>query len=402
MAASRYRSQSAISALDGIPVSWKDLFDVKNTVTSQGSQTRVNESRARRDARIVSRIARAGGVCIGKTNLSEFAYSGIGTNAFYGTPRHPWSPDGVSRICGGSSSGAAAAVARGLCAVAFGTDTSGSIRIPAALTGLIGYRPTSNRYSLIGVHPLAPTLDSIGAIANSVSDLRLVDATIRNSGMKALENAGRLSTNLDRRFIFDPSFINRETESCVASNTYQFLDQLRNASYPVEVKEIRSLARVREIFDTHGTMVAAEAFASHRDVLSGNRANLIEPVIRSRLLEGAKFLAADYIALQQKRIALIRSVRAELKNAVLIFPTVPRTAPTLGEVSNPDSFLHVNSQLLKHTMIGSYLDMPGISLPSGVDNVGLPTAVLLSMTTGSDAALLDVAEQLERFVFSTL
>ncbi|URK89543.1 hypothetical protein LP421_33450 (plasmid) [Rhizobium sp. RCAM05350] len=169
--------------LDGVPVAWKDLFNLKGEVTRAGSLV-LDDGPAMADAELVRRLAVAGAVTVGKVNMTEFAFSGLGLNPHYGTPRNPWSGAQV-RIPGGSSSGSAVAVALGLVPVAIGTDTSGSVRIPAALNGIVGFKASGNRWPLAGAFPLSPTLDTAGVMTNTVVDAAIVDAAAR--GLSAVD-----------------------------------------------------------------------------------------------------------------------------------------------------------------------------------------------------------------------
>ena len=171
------RDGGALSGLDGVPVAWKDLFDLEGMVTTAGSRVLADTAPAKSDATVVARLKAAGMVCVGRVNMTEFAFSGLGLNPHFGTPRNACGRD-VPRVPGGSSSGSAVAVARGLVPVAIGTDTGGSVRVPAALNGVIGYKASSQRYPMDGVFPLAPTLDTLGIFARNVRDVVMVDAAM--------------------------------------------------------------------------------------------------------------------------------------------------------------------------------------------------------------------------------
>lgn len=247
VASTRIREGRSRGLLDGIPVAWKDLFDLEGTVTTAGSTVLADDEPASRDADVVTALKQAGMICIGRTNMSEFAFSGLGINPHYGTPRNPLSTDG-HRLPGGSSSGAGVAVAAGLVPVAIGTDTGGSVRIPAAFNGVVGYKASRGRYSMRGVYPLAKSLDSLGPLTRTVQDAVWVDAAMR----------GRTAADVQRVPLSSLSLVVPETvffdgiEDEVAAAFEQAVDRLvragasvRRQAFPIFFRNCSSLSRKR-------------------------------------------------------------------------------------------------------------------------------------------------------------
>jgi aspartyl-tRNA(Asn)/glutamyl-tRNA(Gln) amidotransferase subunit A len=378
---------AALGPLDGVPVSWKDLFDLEGLPTTAGSRVLPSTPRAA-DAAAVARLRAAGAVCVGKTNLSEFAFSGLGLNPHFGTPANPFGSRAEPRVCGGSSSGAAASVARGLCAVGMGTDTSGSVRVPAAFTGLCGFRASRGRYPMAGLQGLSPLLDTLGVLARSVEDIARVDAVL----------AARARTDEDMvplRIVLLDDFMDDTVEAAQRTRCLALFERLRRAGFAVSRGRAAPLTAAREAMTRHGTAVAAHAFHRHRALLDGPAAARIDPHIRARLESARGFLAADYLALLAARDSGLRALRACAPGTLFMFPTTPIVAPTIDHASDPARHAALNARALAHCMVGSLLDMPGIAMPSGLDARGLPTSVLFSMPRGRDAELLRACARIE-------
>lgn len=389
-AASRERFDQGTprSLLDGIPVTWKDAIDVAGLPTTCGS--RVTDKRPRQqDATVVARLHALGAVTVAKTNMSEFAFSGLGINPHFGTPVNPFSPPGMRHVCGGSSSGAAAAVARGACLVGIGTDTSGSIRVPAAYTGLVGYRPTAGRYPSAGVASLAPSMDTIGLIARSVADVVLVDRCL------APQIPRRQLDVSEFRFVVAENLFDAGVEPCIRLTCLNWVGRLKAKGLRCEMRQVPLFDEVRTAFMRHGTLVAAEAGHVLAEYAAHPMRDRLDPNVLQRLLAARGMLASDLVALQQIRQSLRTALGQEEPNSVYIFPTTPTPAPPLGGLLTQDRFQFANSLALRHTMIGSFLDMPGIAIPCGFVRHGLPTSVLLSMPSNCDDALLALASYLE-------
>ncbi|WP_426136804.1 amidase [Pseudomonas sp. PWP3-1b2] len=388
-AAARWRAGQPLSVFDGVPLAWKDLFDVAGSVTTAGAAYRRNAPAALLDAPCVGLLCRAGMVSVGKTNLSELAYSGLGLNPHFGTPPNPHGT-GQPRIPGGSSSGSAVAVAAGIVPIAMGTDTAGSIRIPAAFNGLVGYRSSSRRYSRDGVFPLARTLDSLGPLTRSVRDALAIDDVLH----------GRSHTHVPRslkgqRFVLEQGAL-EDIEPAVRNNLLRAMDQLKAAGALIDVRNSPTFQATLNLIKHQGWLGAFEAFALHETLLDSDDAELLDPRVRRRLEAARALPASQLIHLTDARRRLQQQLIDDLDGALLITPTVAHVAPPLAPLeADDDLFVNTNLATLRLTMPGSFLDMPGVTLPSGRDAQGLPTGLLLGAPMGEDARLLRAALSVE-------
>ncbi|MGU9828845.1 amidase [Pseudomonas sp. R9.37] len=388
-AAARWRAGQPLSVFDGVPLAWKDLFDVAGSITTAGAAYRREAPAALLDAPSVGLLCRAGMVSLGKTNLSELAYSGLGLNPHFGTPYNPNGSD-QPRIPGGSSSGSAVAVAGGIVPIAMGTDTAGSIRIPAALNGVVGYRSSSRRYSRDGVFPLAHTLDSLGPLTRSVRDALVIDDLLN----------GRAQTHVARslkgqRFVLEQGAL-EDIEPAVRNNLLRAVDLIKAAGALIEVRPSATFQATLNLIKQDGWLGSFEAFALHEALLDSGDADLLDPRVRRRLEAARSLPASQLLHLIDARRRLQYQLVDELDGAVLITPTVAHVAPPLAPLEADDElFVKTNLATLRLTMPGSLLDMPGVSLPSGRDALGLPTGLLLSAPSGEDARLLRVALSVE-------
>ncbi len=391
--ARRWREGRPLSALDGVPVAWKDLFDIAGTVTTAGSAVFAEHPRATADAPLVAAGARAGMVCIGKTGLSEFAFSGLGLNPHFGTAAN-LSLDGGRRVPGGSSSGAAVAVAAGIVPIAIGTDTGGSIRVPSAFNGLTGYRASGARYSRDGVVALSATLDTCGPLAADVADCVAFDAAVRAiQPPSPIESAAFAGT----RFIVDPDLFERYSVTpAVAENFERFVTRLEEAGAVIERRPLAVLAAVCDLIRDQGWLGGLEAFAMHRALLGSADAERIDQRVRVRLEANRAVPSGRLEQLIARRKELIEAFAKETAGATLVMPTTPHVAPLLAPLeADPELFARVNLQTLAMTMPGSFLDTPAVAMPSGVDADGLPTSVQIMRAQGDDDTLLRIAAALE-------
>jgi aspartyl-tRNA(Asn)/glutamyl-tRNA(Gln) amidotransferase subunit A len=384
--ARRHRTGTSLGALDGVPVAWKDLVDVEGTPTTAGSAVYRDASLAQADAPIVSHASRAGMVTIGKTNLSEFAYSALGLNPHFGTPLNPRARD-LPRVPGGSSSGSAVSVAAGLVPVAIGTDTGGSVRTPAAFNGVIGFKASAQRFDKRGVFPLSPTLDTLGVLARSVSDCVLVDQVLRG---KRTDPAACAATEFRDLKIVAPSNVLRdEMEPEVRANYLATLERLASLGVRVSQQHVPQLDEIRSLVVRHGNIAAAEAYWLHREIVEGPRFSEVDPTVRRRILAAASMSAYDFIALQQGCLRLGRAMWASLDGALLATPTVPNVAPELAPIADDlDLFAAVNLKTIRFTLLGSMLGSTGLAVPNGLGAAEMPTSILFSAPSGEEDRLL--------------
>jgi aspartyl-tRNA(Asn)/glutamyl-tRNA(Gln) amidotransferase subunit A len=370
------------SPLAGIPVSIKNLCNVAGETTLAGSKALGDAPPAEEDAPVVARLRAAGAVIVGSTNMSEFAFSGVGFNPHYGTPGNPADR---KRVPGGSSSGAAVSVADRMAVAALGTDTGGSVRIPAAVCGIVGFKPTARRVPIDGVVPLSTSLDSIGPLANSVECCAIVDAVFAGEPVavpEAVPLAG-LRFAVPRHFVMD------DLHPVVAKAFERALRAL--AAKGVKVEEI-DLAQLDELpaINAKGGFAASEAYAWHKELIA-RRGGDYDPLVAPRIRRGAEMTAADYIELLGKRADLQKRVAAVTANHdAVVMPTCAIVAPTLDEVATPEGFTKKNMLLLRNTTVGNFLDRCSISLPChGAGE--LPVGFMLMGEAMADKRLLAMA-----------
>ncbi len=395
LSAQRLRSGRSLGLLDGIPVAWKDLFDTKESVTTAGSVVLAGQPPAATDAPVVASLAGAGMVSIGRTNLSEFAFSGLGINPHYGTAHNPASRD-VPRIPGGSSAGSGVAVAAGLVPVAVGTDTGGSIRIPAAFNGIVGYKATRGRYSMQGVFPLAKSLDSLGPLCRTVQDAVWIDAAMRGRTAPDIRRAdlSGLKLVIPETIVFD------DAEPGVVAAFEAAVSRLEKAGARVKRRAFPIFAEIFEITARHGALVTAEAFALHKARLEGPEAARMDQRVVARTRLGEKTTTADYIAIADARQRLIAAFTDNLEpGELVIHPTLPHVAPPIAPLlADDDLFFKINGRTLRNTSIGNFLDGCGVSIPCGTGDAGMPVGFLLSGLRNGDEHLLSVALSAEAVI----
>ena len=384
----RAKAGISLGPLDGAIVSIKDLFDVAGEVTRVGSRIFAEEGKpATTDAPVVHRLRAGGAIIVAKTNMSEFAYTGVGANPHFGTPGNPADR---KRVPGGSSSGAAVAAADGMCEIAIGTDTGGSCRIPGSLCGVVGYKPSRQRIPTDGAFPLSHSIDSVGPIARSVEACAKADAVMAAEKFTLNEPAPLAGLRIG---VVQGSPLENLDET-VASRFSDAITRLGKAGARVFDEKLTLLDDMAQV-NSKGGVQPAEAFAIHRDLLS-RRADAIDPNVRVRLERARNVSAADYIDMVRERARLIRSMDQRLADAdVLAWPTTPMVAPTLEEVAKADEFARKNAMLLRNTVIVNFFDLCAISLPIPRES-GLPTGLMLVARNGEDRRLFRVAAAVER------
>ncbi len=395
--AARYQAGRPLSALDGVPVAWKDLFDVAGLPTTAGSAVYRHAAPATVDAPIVQHLTNAGMITLGKTNLSEFAYSSLGLNPHFGTPHNPLAQD-VARAPGGSSSGSAVAVAAGLIPISIGTDTGGSVRTPAAFNGIVGYKSSEHHFNTRHVFPLSLTLDTIGVLAHDVRDCQLLDLALR--GLPAISNASQTSQTLETlRLVIPENAIFDHIENEVRANFMVSIAALEAAGANISWRVVPELDDMKNLIALHGNIAAAEAYWFHRELIEGARHIEIDPTVYKRILGGKAMQAIDFISLLHGRVALQRSLWESLGDALLVMPTVPHVAPPLAPLeANQDYFAACVLKTITNTILGSMLNTCGLALPNGVGAAHMPTSILFSAQNGREEALLQIGSQLAAVV----
>ena len=375
-------------ALDGLPVSVKDLYDIAGRTTLAGSVLRQGAPAADRDAEAVARLKAAGAAVVGLTNMSEFAFSGVGINPHFGTPVNP-ADAAVARIPGGSSSGAAVSVALGLAFAGLGSDTGGSIRIPAALCGLVGFKNTQSRTPLAGAYPLSFTLDTVCAMARRVADCLRVDAVLAGAPLAATTRDVRgLRLALPQTAMLDA------LDGGVGRAFERALSRLSQAGAQIVPLPLVELAEVGQI-NAPGGFSAVEAWATHREAMRTQRERF-DPRVAQRIALGEGVSAADYIVMGQRRRDWIGRVQQRLAGFdALVGPTVPIVAPPIADLQAGDeAFFKANGLLLRNTFAINFLDGCAFTLPCHAAGE-LPVGLMLAAPAGHDAALAGVALAVE-------
>lgn len=390
----RLKTGRSLGMLDGIPIAWKDLFDIEGRATTAGSTILAKAPAAKTDAAVVTALKQAGMISLGCTNMSEFAFSGLGVNPHYGTPHNPHGRD-VPRIPGGSSSGAGVVVAAGLAPVAMGTDTGGSVRIPAAFNGIVGYKATRGRYAMDGVFPLAKSLDSLGPLCRTVQDAVWIDAAMR--GLTAPTIAHGAINGID--IVVPTNVVFEGAEAGVVAAFEAALERLAKAGARISRITIPAFDEILDAMAKHGALATAEAFALHRERLGGPEVAGMDPRVVMRTRLGETISLPDYLALLEVRQRLVHDVERLLGNSFVAFPSVAHVAPPIAPLEVDDAlFVSTNGKTLRNTMLGNFLDWCGVSIPCGTGDAEMPVGLLLSAVGNSDEALLAMALSAEAVV----
>jgi aspartyl-tRNA(Asn)/glutamyl-tRNA(Gln) amidotransferase subunit A len=381
--------KAAPSRYAGIPISIKDLFDIKGQVTRAGSRALEDSAPAESDAPAVARLRRAGFIVIGRTNMTEFAYSGIGINPHYGTPKSAWQRN-VGHVPGGSSSGAAVSVADGMAYGALGTDTGGSCRIPAAYNGIVGYKPTQWRVPLEGGVPLSFTLDSFGPLARTVGCCAVLDAVLAGEAVVPLQPRPIKGM----RLAVPTTVALDELDEAVARTFDRALQSLSRQGALIEQIEAPEFLDVG-LINAKGGFAAAESYAWHRYLIA-SKGDVYDPRVSLRILRGESISAADYIDLLGARRSLIARATARLAPYdALAMPTTANTPPRISDLAHDDkAFTKANLLSLRNCTLINMIDGCAISLPCHREGE-VPVGLMLASSGGSDRRIFELAAAME-------
>ncbi|MFD2054383.1 amidase [Mesorhizobium calcicola] len=388
----RKRAGVTLGPLDGTIVSIKDLFDVAGEPTTAGSLMPRNAAPALRDAAIVGRLRQAGAVIIGKTNMTEFAFTAIGDNPHYGTPGNATD---ASRIPGGSSSGAGVSVGEGTCDIAIGSDTGGSVRIPASLNGVVGFKPTARRVPLTGAYPLSATLDSIGPLALSVAACAIADAAMAGEEPPALHvplPLAGLRVGITRGVLFE------DTESAITAAFDRSLRKIEQTGAHLAEISIDDLLADMRSATRRGSIAAMEGAEIHADWLATGALVPVDPHVSGPLSRAASIPTPVYIRAIRRRAALVAAMDERLASVdVLALPTTPVTAPTIVSIAK-DAGLRDRTEglLLRNTQVANQFDLCAISLP--MPGMVRQAGLMLMARNGRDHHLLRIAAEVERLL----
>lgn len=394
-ASARLRSGQSLGLLDGIVTAHKDLFDIAGYPTTSGSKLLLSSALKPDDSAVVQNLKQAGVVTVGRTNMSEFAFSGLGINPHYGTPKNP-NDRAKARLPGGSSSGAGVAVASGLLPFAMGTDTGGSIRIPAAFNGIIGYKATRGRYDMTGVFPLAESLDSLGPLCRTVEDAIFIDAAMRGVSKPNVD----IASLVGQRFVIPETIMFDDIETEVADAFEAAVGPLVDAGAIVRRAPFPSFKSIFDLIASHGALVTAEAFALHQKRLSSDASSQIDHRVVQRIRLGEKMTLPDYLFVQKCRQLMIREMETLVgRDELLLSPTLPHVAPEIAPLLADDAaFFAMNGKTLRNTQIGNFLDWCAVSIPCGYGAHNLPVGLSIAALPGRDEQLLSVAHAAEPVV----
>ncbi|MBB4394857.1 amidase [Bradyrhizobium sp. ERR14] len=385
------KAKAAPSRYAGIPISIKDLFDIKGQVTRAGSRALDDSPPAEQDAATVARLRRAGFVVIGRTNMTEFAYSGIGINPHYGTPKGAWNR-AEGHVPGGSSAGAAVSVLDGMAHGALGTDTGGSCRIPAAFNGIVGYKPTQRRVPLDGSVPLSFSLDSIGPLARSVSCCAILDAVLANEPIAPLK-----PRPIQGMRLAVPTTIALDDLDAEVAETFE--RALKTLSDHGAIIERIEMAEFHDIgpMNAKGGFAASESYAWHRYLIT-SKGDVYDPRVSVRIMRGEAQSAADYIDLLNERRSLIARVNARIAPYdALVLPTTPNTPPKIADLADDKAFTRENIRALRNCSLINMIDGCAISLPAHRQG-DVPVGLMLAGAGGTDHRIFELAAGMEAVI----
>ncbi|MCP4009883.1 MAG: amidase [Proteobacteria bacterium] len=379
---------------ENIPFSVKDLFDLAGQVTRAGSIALSDAPVAKRDAIAIARLKAKGFVAVGRTNMTEFAYSGVGLNPHYGTPLCSWDRQSA-RIPGGSSSGAALSVANGSVPLAIGTDTGGSCRVPAAFNGVVGFKSSVGRVPLDGVFPLSKTFDSVGPIANTVACCAIADAIMAGDWDGRIHSRDPKSLKLGVL----QSLVLDDLDPEVATTFEKAIKHLSSAGISLIDAAYNDLNQLPSI-NARGGLVAVEAYAVHRELIE-QKGELYDPRVKQRILSGKNICKAEQHEIKAKHREMIASIHCLLQGFDgFIMPTVPIIPPAINALNNDKDYARINYKCLRNTFIANFLECCAISLP--IQKHGqAPVGLMIMAPLNADQSLFSVAKAVEELLSKT-
>ncbi len=392
----RWEAKTPLSILDGVPLAWKDLIDMEGEKTTAASVLFMNSQPAEKDAPLVEKACSAGMVSVGRLNMTELAFSGVGYNPHYGTPKNVCS-DQTHYVPGGSSSGSGVAVAREFVPVAIGSDTGGSVRVPAALNGVVGFKSSEGRYETRGVIPLSRTFDTIGPLSRSVSDCIEIDKIFRPKGY---EDSSKPLKNLN--FYYSGSVVLDDLDKEVKNAFYRALDCLADAGHSVMPIDLDCFKDAFSVMGQSGTIVALDAWEEYKNTLTEDIRCKMDERVLDRILRGKSMTSSDVVKLNWLRRSGVTEIVQKLGLGFLLMPTVPILAPQLQPlIDNKKLFHETNLKILRNTTLGNIFNLPGVTLP--VQHLTeepdtRPVGLLVSSYGNRDDELLKVAELMERIL----
>ena len=375
-----------LGPLLGIPLALKDLIDTAGEVTAAGSKVLAEEEPAVEDAPAAARLDAAGAVFLGKTNMTELAFSGLGINPHFGTPRNAL--DG-SRVPGGSSSGSGVAVAKGLACAAIGSDTGGSVRIPAAFNGIVGLKTTDGAVPTDGCVPLSTTLDTLGPLTRTVEDAWCVWRALAARPYKPLSAApDKLNLLVPTNVVLD------EADAEVVTAFEAVLEELESQGHTIKRQKVPELDEIIDLYSRYGSFAGHESLALYEEIMR-TRAIEIDPRVSKRILHGER-PASDYIHLGYARQGLLRRFwQTYTSYDAVLAPTVAVLPPTVASLAEDEVYFAANSLCLRNTMLFNFLSGPAASVPCGVTGAGLSVGLMVATAPTQEALALGIAKRAE-------
>jgi len=375
--------------LAGIPIAVKDNISVEGSYRRAGSLVLEGNAKESSNAPFIDTLVSQGLVVIGMTNMTEFAYSGLGNNTHFGTPL---SDTSANRVSGGSSSGSAVSVMEGFVPLAIGTDTSGSVRIPAAMCGLAAFRPTQGRYPNTDTIPLAPSFDSVGTIANTVECLAFLDQLIQSKNESIDVNS--VDDNYKPQLVI-PEELLIDVDSRILKSFEQFINRLKQSGIHVKTESMPSLLSVRELVES-AQIVKYEAYQWHKDYLQTHR-HMYDPNVALRFDDAELLKQHLYVS----GIAQLNELRKQIDEETagidgMLLPTVPIQAPTIKELAEQSSYLRLNAASFRHTNFANHLDLPAVCFPTESINGVIGSAMLVGCRN-QDTRTLTIANYLSNY-----
>ncbi|MDR7127563.1 amidase family protein [Pseudotabrizicola sp. 4114] len=390
----RYDAGAPLSCLDGVPVGWKDNIDVAGAHT-RGASLVVASGCQSADAECVANAARVGIITLGKLNMTELAYSGLGLNPHFGTPINHLAP-AQGLVPGGSSSGSGVAVGAGFVPIAVGTDTGGSIRIPAAFNGVFGYKSSEGRIPTRGLLPLSATLDTIGVIATSVEDCVAMEYALRGKCPSEIPAPSQVS---ELRLIVPEDI---DLSDCDSSNMAAYeaaIAHLQASGATIQRRKIPAFGEAMAVIRRHGTITAAEAYFEFHRTVDGPEAERMDPRVLKRILGGKAMSSFDLIYLQRAKKRLRSALKSQLDGGILLLPTTLDLPPKIVDVdADPELFHRINEKVLRLTSVGNMLGMCGIAIPTGYSADQRPTSLTMNACEMQDESLIAQARSVVKIL----
>jgi len=381
------RSRGDLRPCLGVPITVKDNFDLAGCPTPAGSTVLADAPPASADAAVVEKLRAGGMVVLGRTNMTEFAFSGLGLNPHYGTPANPAYPNGA-HIPGGSSSGAAVSVALGIVPAAIGTDTGGSVRIPAAFCGLVGFKASPTAISRAGVLPLSGTLDAVGIIAGGVSDCRMLFDLLREAPPATPPAKGPIRLGLVR------NYVGTDAAPAVCEALERAVARIAAGGIEVVSVDVPALDGIATIAPV-ASFSAAESNAWHKPLLADGRGQAYDPRVLARILPGGDVDAAELAKMETRRAAFEADFTRDAAGfSALVWPTAPFLAPRFDMLADDAEYHRINALALRNSSISNLAGGCAISLPCPDAPAG-PVGLTLAAPRGADDALLETARQVE-------